>query len=581
MNITFNKINYICAVLFAFSLLKSVSGTAKEIDSTGLLDTIVNTEDSNNHHNVYVANNDNVRQVFFNIGELLHRPFIISAEAEKKRITGNFSLNNPKGLLNTLSSQLGLVWYDDGSSIYVYSNDEIESNVVRLAYAPFVRMLTYLQSSGLYDERFPIRSDGKSGSFYVSGPPVYVELVKAAAKYIDSTYAQPGAGTNTIRVIKLKNTFVNDRIYTQRDAPIKIPGVATVLNQLLNGGGNIRNSPVLTGAKITIDSETRNALDRAADSQKGIFPGLPTFGKESNSEYERDKNMGAPETRVINIVAYSDTNSLLIQGSERQVSFVEELVNSIDIPKQQIQLSLWIIDISKDDVNELGVRWKGVGSIGNIGMSFNNISLTPEGSINFLADVSALAEKGDAQVVSRPEILTQENVPALFDNNSSFYAKLIGERTTSLEKITYGTMISVLPRLSQHQREIEMILNIQDGGLPLNINGLSEKVDDLPVVHNTQISTEARVPVGYSLLVGGYSRDQDDNHDIGVPLLRDIPFLGRLFDYSYVSHKKMIRIFLIHPKLLKSGETWQGNEDRDLVTLKSTVSMLRKTMINN
>lgn len=181
---------------------------------------------------------------------------------------------------------------------------------------------------------------------------------------------------------------------------------------------------------------------------------------------------------------------------------MEDLVSAIDIPKQQIQLSLWIIDISKDDINELGIRWQGAGKIGNSGVTFNTSSLNRERGIHFLADVSMLAQKGNAQVVSRPELLTQENIPALFDNNSSFYARLVGERNASLEKITYGTSISVLPRLAQRQQEIEMILNIQDGGLPLNADGKNEKVDNLPMVNNTQISTEARVPVGYSLLVG-------------------------------------------------------------------------------
>lgn len=144
----------------------------------------------------------------------------------------------------------------------------------------------------------------------------------------------------------------------------------------------------------------------------------------------------------------------------------------------------------------------GAAQLGKSGITINTSSLTPEGSLHFLADISALARKGNAQVISRPEILTQENVPALFDNNSSFYAKLVGERNSSLEKITYGTMISVLPRLAEQQNEIEMILNIQDGGLPLIANGTSATVDSLPVVSNTQISTAARVPINYSLLVG-------------------------------------------------------------------------------
>ncbi|WP_097291413.1 type III secretion system outer membrane ring subunit SctC [Escherichia coli] len=559
-----------------------------------MLDTQVRRKGANetfepfrDNENIYVASNNSVQQLFFVIGGVLHKPFIVSTEAAKKRVSGNFDLSKPKVLLDVLAARTGLIWYDDGSSVYVYDANELKSSVVRLAYAPFDRLMAYLKSSGLYDPQFALRSDGHSGAFYVSGPPVYVELVTAAAKYIDATYARPDTGKSTIRVIKLKNTFVNDRTYTQRDVPVTISGVATVLNKLLNSSvANNGERYAQTGATITIDNDTRAALDAASATQKGNFPPLPTFS--SSATTKRVSNTDVTGQQPLNIVGYSDTNSLLIQGAERQVSFVEDLVSAIDIPKQQIQLSLWIIDISKDDINELGIRWQGAGKIGNSGVTFNTSSLNRESSIHFLADVSMLAQKGNAQVVSRPELLTQENIPALFDNNSSFYARLVGERNASLEKITYGTSISVLPRLAQRQQEIEMILNIQDGGLPLNADGKNEKVDNLPMVNNTQISTEARVPVGYSLLVGGYSRDQDEHHNVGIPLLRDIPYLGKLFDYSYTNHKKMVRLFLIQPKLLCNGETWQGREEenpvlgrsseKNEVTLKATVSMLRSTM---
>ncbi|CCG86224.1 type III secretion system outer membrane ring subunit SctC [Erwinia piriflorinigrans] len=538
--------------------------------------------------NTYVASNNSVQQLFYVLGGVMNKPVVVSGEAAKKRVSGNFDLSKPGELLSTLASRTGLIWYDDGSSIYVYDASEIKSSMVRLSYAPFDRLLAYLKSSGLYDPRFPLRSDGHAGSFYVSGPPVYVELISAAAKYIDATYAKPGVGESTIRVIKLHNSFVNDRTFSQRDTPVTVPGVATVLNQLLNSNQDDRGRRT-TAAHISVDNDRQHALAAASAHPGGSFRSLPGFAEiPLATTPDRDVNFATSGQDTVNIVAYSDTNSLLVQGSARQVSFVEDLVSAIDIPKQQIQLSLWIIDVSKNDINELGVRWQGSAKIGNGGITFNTSSLTQENSIHFLADVSALAQKGSAQVVSRPEILTQENVPALFDNNSSFYAKMIGERTSSLEKITYGTMISVLPRLDQYQREIEMILNIQDGGLPLDLNGSTENIDNLPMINNTQISTEARVPVGYSLLVGGYSRNQDEQHNIGIPLLRDIPYLGKLFDYSYISDKKMVRLFLIQPRLMVNGETWTGDNidnpvlgrrvEGDAVTLKSTVHMLRKTM---
>ncbi|WP_168421523.1 type III secretion system outer membrane ring subunit SctC [Erwinia amylovora] len=534
--------------------------------------------------NIYVASDNSVQQVLNVIAGEMHKPVIVSSEAAKKRVTGNFDLNDPMKLLANLATRTGLIWYDDGSSIYVYDSNEMKNIVIRLSYATFERLVAYLKSSELYDVRFPLRSDGQSGSFYVSGPPVYVELVKAAAKYIDSSYSRPGTGKVTVRVIKLNNSFVNDRNYTQRDLPLTIPGVASVLNKLLNSS---RNFSALGGAKISVEDEVHDANQPVTMNRRGHFKSyindLP--GEEvvaDNSESAR------ASSDSVNIVAYSDTNSLLVMGTERQVSFVEDLIRAIDIAKRQIQLSLWIIDISKEDINELGVQWSGTTKISSTGVIFGTSSLTPESSINFLANVSALVKSGSAQIISRPEILTQENVPALFDNNSSFYARLVGKRNSSLEKITYGTMISVLPRLAERQHEIEMILDIHDGTAPRDASGGSAHIDSLPVISNTQISTEARVPLGYSLLVGGYSRNQDEYHDIGIPLLRDIPYLGKLFDYSYKSQTKMVRLFLIHPRLLDNGETWQGRQNENPVIginsegkdirLRSTVSMLREVM---
>lgn len=535
-------------------------------------------------YDIYVAHNNSVQQIFYVLGGVLHKPVIVSPLAAKKRITGDFDLANPWRELSVLSDKLGLMWYYDGSSVYVYDAEEIKSKVIKLSYAPFTRLLNYLKSTSLYDSRFPLRSRMGAGSFYVSGPPVYVDLVTAAAKFIDSTYSRPDSGEITVRVINLKNTFVNDRNYTQRGASITIPGIASVLEKLLTD----RN---YSGYSVQVKHTQEQNLDENTPvNKKSIMPLFPTTmaGFSTNSSGVNTETTGS--TIPLKIIAYSDTNSLLVQGAERQVNFVSDIVSAIDVPKKQIQLSLWIIDISKDDVNELGVRWQGIASMGNTGLTFNTSTLAPASSIRFLADVAALAKKGNAQIVSRPEVLTKENIPALFDNNSSFYSKLIGDHAVSLQTITYGTMISVLPRLAQGGKDIDMILNIQDGDIPLDENGKGDAifVDNLPSVNNTQINTEAQVPAGFSLLVGGYSRIQDEYHNMGIPLLKDIPILGKLFDYSYSSHKNIVRLFLIQPQILNQGEVWHNeynNYDplgktlagRD-ITLRSTVSMLRQYM---
>ncbi|HFG9821765.1 TPA: type III secretion system outer membrane ring subunit SctC [Salmonella enterica] len=583
---TLTKLSICMAIFFSSAIIitdcnaRVFSGVTKQ--NNKIDNPLIGKSENKAQDDIYVAHNNSVQQIFYVLGGVLHKPVIVSPLAAKRRITGDFDLTNPWRELSVLSDKLGLIWYYDGSSVYVYDAEEIKSKVIKLSYAPFTRLLNYLKSTALYDSRFPLRSKMEAGSFYVSGPPVYVNLVTAAAKYIDSTYSRPDSGEITVRVINLKNTFVNDRNYSQRGASVTIPGIASVLDKLLTD----RN---YSGYSVEVKhTKEQNIAENTPATKKSIMPLFPTTmaGFSTNSSGINTETTG--NTIPLKIIAYSDTNSLLVQGAERQVNFVSDIVSAIDVPKKQIQLSLWIIDISKDDVNELGVRWQGITSMGNTGLTFNTSTLAPASSTRFLADVAALAKKGNAQIVSRPEVLTKENIPALFDNNSSFYSKLIGDHAVSLQTITYGTMISVLPRLAQGGKDIDMILNIQDGDIPSDAKGDAIYVDNLPSVNNTQISTEAQVPAGFSLLVGGYSRIQDDYHNLGIPLLKDIPLLGKLFDYSYSSHKNMVRLFLIQPKIINQGEVWHNeynNYDplgktlagRD-VTLRSTVSMLRQYM---
>lgn len=142
-----------------------------------------------------------------------------------------------------------------------------------------------------------------------------------------------------------------------------------------------------------------------------------------------------------------------------------------------------------------------------------------------MAAIFALTRNDKANIVSRPMVLTQENIPAIFDNNRTFYTKLIGERATDLKNVTYGTAISVLPRFTINN-QIEMMITVEDGSRAGQIT------DHLPEIGRTNISTIARVPQNKSLLIGGYTRDEHRNIEEKIPLLGDIPYLGSLFRYN-------------------------------------------------
>ncbi|WHS62117.1 type III secretion system outer membrane ring subunit SctC [Pseudomonas sp. G2-4] len=483
----------------------------------------------------FEAREQSARTFFSELSGSLGKPVIVSKAAAAKRIGGTFDLRTPQRTFERVSAQMGLIWYSDGQAIYLYDASEIKSSMMSLQTLTVAKLQAFLGRSGLHDARYPLRHDGLR-TFHVSGPPIYVDLVVQAAGLMDNQRSELLLGKQQIGVIQVRNTFVSDRHYELRDDKVTIPGLATVIEALLRGEKHEVEPSVAQGS----ESRVRGAM--------------PLFPLEGLADTPSNQDPTAPRIIArevaagnIRVVAYPDTNSLLVKGLPEQVRFIENLVNALDTPKRHVELSLWIIDLHKDELNQLGINWQGAVKSGpTFSASLNAGSATTLDGASFVTQVMALERTQRANVVSRPVILTQENVPAIFDNNRTFYAPLVGERSVDLQHVTYGTLVNVLPRFA-HADEIEMSLNIEDGNEVEN-PGQGERQGALPTVGRTRISTVARVPQGKSLLVGGFTRD-DHGEQIGrVPVLGSIPWIGRLFSYRQGRTANTVRVFLIQPK---------------------------------
>ncbi|ARZ02146.1 type III secretion system outer membrane ring subunit SctC [Yersinia ruckeri] len=491
----------------------------------------------------FVANNVPIAKVFDAVSSRLGKPIILSKTALQKKVTGNFDLSQPAEMFKSLARRTALVWYDDGASIYIYDNSEIRNQLISTRSTSWNELINYLKTAGIYDSRFPVRSQNKSSVIYVSGPPMYVELVTAAAHYLDEQNQMQETAGRDVTVIPLKHSSVNDRVYTQRGQTITIPGMVSVINSLFENG--------IPGNKITV-------VPRGDTAEHQIEEGFPKPPSVKNLTANNVGINRGENSDKFAVVAHPNSNSLLVTGSAEQTRYIHQLVRALDSSRRQVELSLWIIDISKKKLDEVGVRWS-IGDLkaGGGGIAFNQSTLS--NSAKFLARVDAISRTGDAQIVSRPIVLTQENIPALFDNNSSFYARLEGERVAKLEQVTYGTMVSVLPRISQGD-QVEMDVNIEDGSPGRAGSNDVDQIGGLPIVNRTNISTVARIAKDSSLLIGGYTRDQLEESDEKIPLLGSIPYLGRLFSYRSSNQQKMIRVFLIQPRLLNESESWDGRQ---------------------
>jgi len=497
----------------------------------------------------YIARDEGINGVFEAIASRLGKPVILSKNARNRKISGNFDLKNPQLMLDTLSEQLGLIWYQDGQSVYVYDAGEMRSVVLTLRNIRLKVLTDYLRQARLYDARYAPRSDDVSSTIYVSGPPVYIDMVTSIARFLDERQTIVSDNGSKIDIIQLNNTFVGDRKFRYRDEDMVIPGMATVLQNLLSSSD--------ASVEIVHNDSSDTAIGQTPpvmpdfNATKNITPRLAPPVSLTKALASR------PGTSALKIIANPGNNSLLIKGSASQVDYIHSLVQNLDVQKRHIELSVWIVDLQKEALDQLGVQWNGsVNMGGTFDVSLNGGASSTVDGARFMASVMALRQNDRANIVARPMILTQENIPAIFDNSRTFYTQLIGERAVDLQHVTYGTSVSVLPRFNARD-EIEMMLNVEDGNaVPDN----QQVKGQLPDVGRTNISTVARVPRGKSLLIGGYTRNESSGSKVKIPLLGDIPWIGGLFRYHKNHDSNMVRVFLIQPREITEPMKPDANE---------------------
>ena len=165
-----------------------------------------------------------------------------------------------------------------------------------------------------------------------------------------------------------------------------------------------------------------------------------------------------------------------------------------------------------------------------------------------------LADEGKSRIVSRPSILTLDNIEAVLDNSSTFYVAVEGQEDSQLFPVTSGTVVQVTPRIVREElsRRIHMSVNIQDGS---GSQGGEDVGSLLPQINNSSINTQAIIGEQESLLIGGFYKELEEDTSSKVPLLGDLPWVGQLFRADASSKIKQVRLFLITPKIIDMAQS--------------------------
>lgn len=295
------------------------------------------------------------------------------------------------------------------------------------------------------------------------------------------------------------------------------------------------------------------------------------------------KIAGALEaTQPIQVTADEGTNALIIAASAQDYEVLTEIIEKLDIFREQVFVEMLIMEVSEDGLKKIGIDWATIdesvdGSARffgatNFGPRVDFASGTLEGlavgiwrgsgsNVRIGTMLHALEKQSGVNILSTPHILTSNHHKAKI---------IVGESRPFVvqSKITEGTDPLTPTVIKTYEYKdvgitLEITPHISQGGLiRLEINSeftkLIEDVTSLAVDTPSTAKREAETVVsmnsGSTVVIGGLIRDDTITVVKKVPLVSDIPLVGGLFRFEKDQVQKTNLLIFITPHIMSSQE---------------------------
>lgn len=257
------------------------------------------------------------------------------------------------------------------------------------------------------------------------------------------------------------------------------------------------------------------------------------------------------------IASLPERKIVVVEDTPVFLDRVGDILEDIDRHPSQILIEARILEISLDDEQSYGIDWQnlfesqdGDGSFGtrglaNAGASGNRGFFFEVVNSDFTAMLNLLSEQGRVRTLSTPQLLALENQEAsviIGDRQGFRVTTTINQVTTeSIEFLESGVILRVIPWVDSDGR---IMMDIH----PEVSNGTI--VDGIPSQTTTEVTTRLLVPSGETVFIGGLMKRTLTERNQGVPVLKRIPLLGKLFSNNVQIGVNTETIVLITPYIV-------------------------------
>jgi type II secretory pathway component GspD/PulD (secretin) len=267
-------------------------------------------------------------------------------------------------------------------------------------------------------------------------------------------------------------------------------------------------------------------------------------------------------------------NQLIIIAGPRAKGEILDVIAEIDKPVVQVMLQAKLVEVSVDDIIQMGIDWDKLNSITNIITEGepepNDPDALPEKMPYEIRDLTKstlsrqlkafevvldfLINDGKAKLLADTKLATMNNRTATIHIGdivpyvvTTYAAGAAGvTEQAKIEKERVGIKLNITPHVSEDgyitttvEPEVSSII------------GFVGPNDEIPWVKTRKASTMVRVKDGETIIIAGLLNEEKTSQISKLPILGHIPILGKLFQHTYIENKKTDLIVEITPQLIE------------------------------
>jgi len=161
--------------------------------------------------------------------------------------------------------------------------------------------------------------------------------------------------------------------------------------------------------------------------------------------------------------------------------------------------------------------------------------------------LSAAENRQIAKVLSRPRVITQNNVPALVLQGTRIPVQTVVNNTITTQFIDVALKLEVTPQITA-EGTVFLDINIENTAIDTGI----ARINGIPALRTQQETTQVLVSDGGTVVIGGVMITESSTSIDQVPILGSIPVIGYLFKRSRVTTGTQELLFFITPRILPS-----------------------------